>query len=302
MNTHQQKSELVSEVPPKTDLDRQVAFHRGATPGVRAEWFGFWDMLGVTIALAGGAYPLVLLMLVWIVGACVVAGRLFYGEVSALGEAAIGAGVSAVLALMFAGVCLLYTGMASVLVLPCTAGTLRLLGWRPKLPYLGAFCGGLIAFTCFLPFVIFTSSVWDNPQHPQFLWYYAAGPLLGILCGLAAGAHAGVESERELELRGTPTNANGLKFSIKQMLAITVVASLLLTAMRMAGLLNARMLAYVTFWLVWQSLAMYPVVWLMRLRRRHAERVLAAKIRRIDEYYGQRRAETLEPVEPSGAT
>ncbi|MCA9241417.1 MAG: hypothetical protein KDA37_14510 [Planctomycetales bacterium] len=284
-----------------SDPDGQVTCHRGAVPQVRAKWFGFWDLLGVMLGIAGAAYPLVLLVLFWVIGACYLVGKLMTGEIEAIGEAALGVGISAILALMLAGVCLLYSGMVSVVVLPLSAGACRLLVGRPRLPYLGAFCGGLVAFVCFLPYVVL-GDAWDNALLEWTLAYYAAGPMLAILCGLIAGAYAGVEFERELQVLGKPIGASPVKFSIKQMLAVTLIASLLLTVLRLTGLLNARMLTYVTFWLVWQSLAMYPVVWLMRLRRRRVERRLAEKLRRIRAAYGDLAPDLAEPPATTGAT
>lgn len=232
---------------------------------------GPWDRLGTALLLAGGAYPLLLWVVALATGAFVMVVSLLQNDWEPLVYAPLFVALSLLAALFGGCFTLFYTGVVTVFALLAVAGVVRLLRLTPGWETLGAFCGSWVAFLCFLPL---TYAGKLRPADALDAWpVLACGPGLGITWGMLVGAYTGIGNQRR-SLRG-PAGAARLRFSIRQMMLLTLIVSLLLALLRLAQMLNSTLLFSVGIWLSCYGVFYPPATRLARwLYLRRARRYL----------------------------
>lgn len=234
------------------------------------------------VCFAGGAYPLLLGMLILALGGFLVAMSSLPGP-SAPGVLLEVVGIigmtAAITSALAAGVCL----VVALLLLFLVSQVLKLLRWTVSWPSLGAFVGGLTGFLCLAPFgysecvsvLAYPSQLYNDLG--IYLTATALGPMLAIFCGQVGGAFGGYTAARESE-RGEVEPAGQhpkrFSFSIRQLLGVTVVLSLLMAVLRLTGLLTSATLLLIAGWLLWQTLSRRPAMWLARRWNRERRQVL----------------------------
>ncbi|MEM6654897.1 MAG: hypothetical protein AAF596_03760, partial [Planctomycetota bacterium] len=247
-----------------------------------------WERLIFQTAVAGFAYPL-----------CVAVALLPFGLFAlfagrpGLAEDALALFIALVITIALALIGYVYALFGSAIASAALFGVFRLLAWRPRWPQLGAFLGALVAYLCTLPWSLSIATAlveqWFNPAAYGWtvggfgFWIAVTallGPGLATLVGQVAGARAGLINGRAEQLAArraaradkepAAANINPQQFSLRQMLAVTVVVSVVLTLLRLANLLTLPMGLATSFWFVAQLSLRWPAIrladWLVRKR------------------------------------
>jgi hypothetical protein len=265
--------------PSAADLERLR--REALTPSQRIDVISYdWARIGMGIALAGGAYPLVLATIFAAFGAITfvwsnVAG---YQNGPRLSE-----GIEVVVMLLVYSfvsglIGVLWSGFVTVLTLPVIYLVAWSLSLQTSIVRLGAFAGGLVGFICVLPLTLsvpwvnFGGDVW------QIVFVVSLGPMLATVLGQLGGTWGGSKS-RELgpahawqqslvgsaapePADGEPSDGHGsdrprLQFGIRHLLWISVWLSLLLALIRICGIPFELILPLLICWLLFQSAAMW---------------------------------------------
>lgn len=232
-----------------------------------------WGRLLLGCGAAGAVYPAIALTLLGVI----MGGHWFLqgGTIKPqdLGSAlrVIGAGGMFTVVGGFFGAC--YAMLVSLHVLVVVWLGVRLLGIKSGWPDVGAFSGGLTAFVCMFPLgyetcvglLRFPTNFFSDLG--MYLLATLLGPMLAIFCGQVGGLRAGMATDRtNPDSDGSQASAPWpkLSFSLQQMLGLTVLASLLLAALKLSGLFTGATLLLVSCWLVWQTVSRYPAAWVAR--------------------------------------
>ncbi|TWT38193.1 hypothetical protein KOR34_31610 [Posidoniimonas corsicana] len=236
-----------------------------------------WPAIGVGIAVSAGLYPCV--ALVPAIGVASL-GMLITGD--APGSLALLERLAASIAMtVVVGMILIFvTAVVCVPVLFVIWSMVRLLGLHLTWPAAGAFGGSAVAFAYFAPicYLGLQDLHWQlggMVQPVEFVMLVvvvAIGPLLAVFVGQVGGAYGGVGIEQQRESLGLPGAVQyegRMAFSIRQLLGLTVVVSLLLAALRLAGLLNSATFFLVGCWLVWHVVSRRLAIALARRLRRN---------------------------------
>ena len=287
----------VAEIPP-AELERMR--RETLCPSERADAISYdWGLIGFGIALAGGAYPLVLAAIVLVIGATAyvssaIAGDQYRPSLMEAVPVLFGIGLWASLCGLLA---LLWAGLAAAMTLP----VVYLIAWSLKLQVsivrIGAFAGGLVGFICIMPWML--SGPWfANAGVWEVALILLVGPMLTTILGQLGGAWGGNKSRagpsvsiwKKYNLQpavmpspsdvdqseaSRPTNPK-LQFSIRHLLWISVWLSLLLALIRVCGIPFELILPLLVGWLIFQAFTLWlggrliPPIIRWRERRRQA--------------------------------
>lgn len=227
-------------------------------PNATHEWGRLWRCL----IRAGGVFPVVVLeaFVLW----SVLAGnppRLSSSGAGYLGAVFV-ATFGAVTAFL---VGCLYVAYMSLFGLFAAATTVRVTSVRVRWDHLGVMTGSLVAFIAFLPIAYFAFAGVSSVREGVVLTLLG---VLAVLCGQVGGAYAGLLNLRDREAIGvpSPTGLEPVRFSLRQIMAMTVVASAALTLLRVAGLLTETMMHVTVVWLVLTTLLYKLVLSFVRWR------------------------------------
>jgi hypothetical protein len=249
-------------------------------PSERADAISYdWARIGFGIALAGGAYPLVLAAIFAAVGTMSLAWNALAGNQYG---PKIGESFEMLVALGMYSVCggmvgILWSGLVTVLTLPIVYLFAWSLSLHTSIVRIGAFAGGLVGFICVLPLTL--SKPWPNFDGDfwQVVVIASLGPMLTTVLGQLGGAWGGSKSRaigpaRDWNLlvgpaAGEPTTGNptdvhelarpSFQFGIRHLLWISVWLSLLLALIRVCGIPFELVLPLLIGWLAFQSAALW---------------------------------------------
>ena len=260
-----------------------------------------WGPIALGISLAGGAYPLIFVAFYAVLGCLAVGYGLLTGDFADPSEL-IGLifipfmfAVFTVYAVL-AGI--VWAALVSTLTLPVVFLFVRSLQLSGSILWLGAFCGGLAGFIAVLPAFLIMTYVGLSDPVLSLCFFFAIGPAVTTILGQIGGAWGGRKSaERRNQQTGWKrrlastsgwippwfrTSADGIepeiaghqrrvRFRITHLLWISVWLSVLLTAIRLAGIPFEYMLPLLGGWLVFQAFTLYAGAflfgWLSRKRQ-----------------------------------
>lgn len=228
-----------------------------------------WGHLNLNIAIVGGWYPVAVIAVIGFLSAI----RSIGSRVDLYSLLVTPFGLLLFAAMAF-GVGLVYAGIVAAVLLSVIRATLHTLNWQPGWPARGLFCGGMVAYLCLLPMGWFEFAQELQGDRTWYFWSWSL-PLffiLAVFLGQIGGGKAGIEVEQDLA--ENPQNSEKpFRFSIWQLLSVTLVLSLVLTGLRLAGLLNTTMLLATAMWLVAHFLLKHPALffskrWVLRSQRK----------------------------------
>lgn len=232
-------------------------------------WSHYWQ----AIVAAGAAYPAIVASLLLAVGLVV---PLPGWTSQSVGELLILTAIALTVGTLTGGI---YAGMVALPTLAVTGLLLTLLRINLPLVTLGSFYGGLTGFLCTSPVAVFAlDSLLFNqggygPSAGEAVLGLALGPMLAIHGGQIAGAYAGIQLGLLIDQGGRPVYGSPptrFSFGLRQLLGLTLVASVLLTGLRLAGLLLPAVGLAIGFYLLWQTFSRYPAEAIARwMLRRH---------------------------------
>ena len=213
-----------------------------------------WLGIFLGIAIAGALYPFVLLIAGYLIG--VVFGLGLFTNLGMWTEF-----FSLVNAMMASGMTIrpLFVAVIVALVVSLVLRTLRI---RTNHVMKGALVGGLAGLATSVPFVIALriGGNWD-----------AVSVLVATVMGQIGGAWGAWLMLRRVQVIEPPMPWAELKkrfqFRISHLLWINFWLALLLTAMKLAGLLNPNFVSFLGIWLVLQT-ASLVVIWLVERKVR----------------------------------
>ena len=259
-------------------MNRSLAYRCSTDP---------WKRILFLTPLAGTLYPLCV--------AVIFSPFVAYLALAALTSQGIpdvvgGVLVSVLMLLIGIVACSIYSFCGLLVVVPFVAISKRLLSLRLSWTKIGGFCGAAVAYVCTLPWSLMMltelvnrldDSLRGGRFNAGFVFWLSVGlfvgPVLATFVGQVAGARAGLFNDIQ-QLRAKPKSGGGIgaagprrsQFSIRQVLAATIVASVLLTLLRLTGLFTLPMFLATTLWLAAYSLLTTPATvvarWLVRKR------------------------------------
>lgn len=161
-----------------------------------------------------------------------------------------------------------YTGLACLVAMPSYSVLARVLGFRWGWELHGAVVGGIVALIGFLP-LHFLLKMPDAQPRDMATWLLL-GPLLATTFLQCGGAYAGYLNWRFCPpLHGdAEDDPRPWSFSLRQLLLLTLVISVVLGGLSATGLLTVPLVALVESWLVWQTVSLPVALWFARWRRR----------------------------------
>lgn len=225
-----------------------------------------WSYLWRWIALAGGLFPVVSVALTSL-------SLLVLSPASSEGFVGLLAFPMFVCFAFVAGV--VYASLVAMPIFALVRVAIHFLDWRPAWRERGIFCGGLVAHVCLLP--IYWDLFADPLNEFRFGWEWdallgVANFLLAVFLGQTCGALAGMKIQSDW-YDSTPPPKSEVRFSLHQLLAATVVVSLLLTALQFLNLLGAPMALATTSWLCAYLMLRPPAIFFAeRWRDRHSKK------------------------------
>lgn len=274
----------------KSAEDSSKIERSSVTPGGYSSIENPWGHLCLWIAISGGWYPVFVLTGGWLVS---ILANLFTVQAALL---------LAIFPFAF-GFCFVaffigstYAGLLAIPALAVVYAIVRSLNWRPSWTQRGLFCGGLVAYLCLLPvsWEYSNSLIYEvdwRPGEGNFVPY--ALFVLAILVGLIGGGKAGLEIDRD-QAGAVSKPQKQFRYNTWQLLAAMSVVSLLLTGMRIIGLLNAPMLGVTGAWIATHFLLKRPALYLAtRWVDRH-ERRLQKRANRIAQELPERNYDPAE--------
>jgi hypothetical protein len=238
-----------------------------------------WPSIGGSIILAGGAYPIILST----VGILAMTFSALIGS-GLDGGILIGFPLAVILYGGLGGIIgLLWTGVVIAVTLPLVHLVVRSMKLRNSLVWLGAFCGGLVAFMAVLPVALLIPLMFNTRSALAALVMLASGPgtatVVGQLGGALGGRRAAKRIEAKMEVRRSlvaigwrlPTardkdhdesmmadaNRSAFRFRTVHLLWVSVWLSLLLTVIRLSGIPYQLILPVLTGWLVYQAATLW---------------------------------------------
>lgn len=230
-------------------------------------WMRIWIGTGV----AGAVYPVVVAAILVVMAGAICS---FRGSHSTLTESFFGVAGVAFMVILIAP----FTGgvfwAIAFFLLSALKLALRLMRAAAPWPVLGALSGGAVGFLCLSPLLYmgYAGLIRDPSRflaHPgPPLTALALGPLLATFCGQVGGAYGGYQSHYMTEWESVicrDQRSRGFSFSVRQLLGLTLIVSLVTAVLRVAGLLTPAMAVLAFSWPVVQLLTLWPA---MRLARR----------------------------------
>ncbi len=245
-------------------------------PSERADAISYdWARIGFGIVLAGGAYPIVVavIVLAFMLVVALLSARSIGGVDDGL-ELVIAFGAST-LAAALGGI--LWSGLVTALTLPIVYVVAWSLSLHTSIVRIGAFAGGLVGFICVLPLTLSVPWFDFNGDFWEVVVMASLGPMLTTVLGQLGGAWGGSKSRelgpgRDLNMlvgsaAGEPTTGNptdvhelarpSLQFGIRHLLWISVWLSLLLALIRLSGIPYELFLPLLLAWLLFQSATLW---------------------------------------------
>jgi hypothetical protein len=292
-------SQTSMETPMVTGAELERGRRESLCPSERADAISYdWARIGICIALAGGAYPLVLAAIWLAVGAVGYTHSVIIGDQSRPDFAdavslLIAIGLYAV---VFGALGLLWSGLVSAVTLPLVYLFVWSLRLRGSIVRIGAFAGGLVGFICVAPVTLGRPWISSNSSAWQTFLYLLLGPALTTVLGQLGGAWGGSKSReigpardsneglqaatwrRPAPLMTDVDSLDGprFQFGIRHLLWISVWFSLLLALIRLCRIPFEWILPILLSWLAFQTVTLWlgglllPRVIRWRERRRHA--------------------------------
>jgi len=212
-----------------------------------------WAQFGVGVALAGGAMPVLLGMFGLVVTAIftLVSPNVDLGDFGRSLPILIGL---AVVGPFFATP---IAGCVALLVLPVLSVLVALLGIRVRQTPMACFAGGVVTLVC-------CWFVWTVPYPPWIVLLIFPG--LATLVGQLGSGYMAMYAEtlrcRNSFPKTLPVQSQfepeAKRFSTRQLLGLTTVASLLLAGLQMTGLLTPHVMVRLAVWAVLQL----PMLWI----------------------------------------
>jgi hypothetical protein len=199
--------------------------------------------VGVAIAFAGAAYPIVL-----VIGWSIVALALSGMSVLEWDELGKGFAMLFVYAFFGAIVGFFWAGIVAFGILMLVQLFVRSLGLQVSIIPLGAFCGGLVGFIAVMPFIFLIRFDADLLGLAVAL---AVGPALTTVMGQIGGAWGGSRVRGEWAIDG-PSRSGRFQFGIRHVMVACVWMALLLTVIRLSGVDFLLAFALLFGWLVFQ--------------------------------------------------
>jgi hypothetical protein len=260
-----------------------------------------WSHIGLGIALAGGAYPVILCAMAAAIGAGVSVWNLLFNFAAAPGLEDVGLGLLllCVYAIIGALIGFAWSGMLSAATLPVVylvAWSLRL---RTGIVSMGAFGGGLVGFIAVLPLTLAlrTADFQTNPWLP--LAAAVLGPGFTTILGQLGGAWGGnksreadaaldwrqflvttpssnVDAPAPLVVLDVESRAARMQFGIRHLLWTVLWVSMLLGLIRFSGISFEFVLPLLGGWLLYQMLTLAACLRLSSWRTARAARLNAS--------------------------
>jgi hypothetical protein len=276
-----------SDEPPLEDIELEPPIDVPTEPYYFDDLKDFgWSTIGVSIAYAGGVYPIVVGMGVVVVMLLLEGGPYGPNPLGLIGGLIFFAGAAGV-----AGI--LWAAFVSVVTLPVLHLILWSLKLRVGLIKLGAFAGGLVGFLSVLPATLQIARGMASGGPLEIVWGLLVGPGAATLVGQLGGARGGgraqwrvdakMASRRGLarigrlrprrigEISDDPTNDNfddgidvpRFRFRTVHLLWLGVWFSLLLTVIRLSGISFELVIPMLLVWLVYQAVTLALGGWLL---------------------------------------
>jgi hypothetical protein len=239
-----------------------------------------WMRIGVGIALAGGAYPIVLgAIFVAFSGLVTLWSILSRNQYGPMMDDVVGIAIIVPMYSMFGGMAgVLWSGFVSMLTLPVVYVFAWSLNLQTSIVRIGAFAGGLVGFICVLPLTL--SVPWFGSDDDIWAVFVMAllGPMLTTVLGQLGGAWGGRRSREYQDLRAdaaarvglTPPQAPDLnpdfcsaktgprfQFGIRQLLWVSVWLSMLLALVRICEIPHEVFLPLVLAWALYQAATLW---------------------------------------------
>jgi hypothetical protein len=249
-----------------------------APPGYR-ELTGYdWSSMGTGIALAGGAYPMLLAVVGSLIGMVVVLASFLTGGISLpnLGESLLVLLIVLAHTLTMGMFGLVWCGVVVIVALPVVYLFARSMRLRGSFVRFGALCGGLVGFLAVLPILVLVAR--EVNDWPTMIAAMAIGPGITTILGQIGGAWGASQPSYEQAVRRATINklppssreATGraaqssedlatpwIQFSVRHLLWIAVWVSLLLSVIRLTGIPFELMLPLAGGWLLYQALTLW---------------------------------------------
>jgi hypothetical protein len=247
-----------------------------------------WLRIGFGIALAGGAYPVVLAAFGVVLGYfAIVLGVLAGNPIAPMvGTAITGVLLLGIYAIGGALIGMAWTGLVAAMTLPIVCLITWSLQLKESMVMLGALSGGLVGFLAVLPFTSNVPWLFAADTIWQTVGVLAMGPALTTILGQIGGAWGGSQS-RGLwidwkttladaggwnETADSPANGQSatcdrpirLQFGIRHLLWMAVWLSLLLSLIRLSGFTYDVALPALSIWLVYQAITLIMGFYLAR--------------------------------------
>lgn len=273
---------------PHGTYGRPLSFERLETRAPVGRPRNEWVRLGRAIAIGGGVFGAGASVLSSLIDLVVALGAMINGEgFSAPGGPGglFGAIISVPIGFVSG---ILWYGFICLGLVPLAAFVAWLLDLRSRGPHFGGGVGALAAY----PFVIGFSQAllgdmalgWSDDTLLSALCF------VSVLCGQAGGAYGGIANHRDRRKREGPdvTNDQRIRINVRQLLLIMVVASVVLTTLRLANLLTMTLLATSGVWLALAVITHGPAIWIAKRRWRAVTRNKIARRHHQERLRGER--------------
>lgn len=247
----------------------------------------YWITIYSNVVLAGAAYPTILgigTLVVWLLIA-IASFSLSWPNIEMIFAMSFSVPLFVIYTALVGG---LWAGIVAAFTAPVVHVFISSLKLRIPLPILGAGFGGLVAFLSVLPFMLSLPYDFQSSQIYAVFVALIAGPGVAVPIGQLGGAIGGRRAESAIQLRRrqqrkllkkegwlSPIHsevseevvleevpAQAFQFRIYHMLWIGVWLSLLLTAIRLAGIPYQLILPLLILVAVYQVLTFYAGRWL----------------------------------------
>lgn len=176
--------------------------------------------------------------------------------------------------LLASGLIFIAACFVALVVLPALGLSMRWLGIRGRLTPISCFGGGCVAFGVATPcWAIAEFSLYHIESWIILLLLPALATLVGQLgSGLLAISNEAVPWLSKRRSKQPTAGDEPIRFSLQQLLLLMVLASLVLTGLRYAGLLRTQVLAAITVWSLYQFGSLWLAVRLVDWQQRRIVR------------------------------
>lgn len=240
-----------------------------------------WGRLEIAIALAGGAFPIVVLAIIFLIAVVSVTTETLRGAPPPIEHIVLGCGIVFATAIGSGITGFVYVFVTCAFIQRLIALGLWCMRIRPRRDRLGAWTGAVVAFGSFLPLAIWMLFDADNVAPARIL--VTALGCLAMFLGQFAGAYAGLINLRDQQQRGDALRnvRNGIRFSIRHVLGLMAAVSVVLALLRLTGPLFPTLATATLVWFIQAVVLHRPLIWLARWRLDRRERRRRASSGRI---------------------